>query len=193
MEKRGFCLFASFWSAVGALALGLSFGSNWQLAFDRTVTQAVQASSWDGFYRFITNFGTTKWLLIFSVAFALASLLRRKYDGLLTGALTLGTWLFNIALKNFYARPRPFAAEETGFSFPSGHAMVGALFYLSLILSLSRGLGGAWRRALLAGGILFVLWLGLSRVYLGVHYPTDVLAGLLWALSLLCLRQYFVK
>jgi membrane-associated phospholipid phosphatase len=74
------------------------------------------------------------------------------------------------------------AAQQ--FSFPSGHAMVAAAFYLYLA-SLTRHLiRGWWRAILITAAVLLVLLIGLARIYLGAHYATDVmagyLAGLLW-------------
>ncbi len=89
--------------------------------------------------------------------------------------------IFN-ADKLLVARPRPPVAHleaVTNFSFPSGHATLSAAFYLALlILSVARP--GRGRRAAAAGVFVVALLLGIaaSRVYLGVHYPTDVAAGL---------------
>jgi undecaprenyl-diphosphatase len=72
-------------------------------------------------------------------------------------------------------------------SFPSGHAMVSAAVYLSLAVLVSRALRQRAARAyVLAAGVTITLLVGITRVYFGVHYPTDVLAGWLagasWAL-----------
>jgi undecaprenyl-diphosphatase len=96
--------------------------------------------------------------------------------------------------KEFFARPRPDLVPlgsivETA-SFPSGHSMMAAVAYLSLAVLVSRVLH---RRRLkvyvLATAILVTLGVGVSRVYLGVHWPTDVLAGWLVGLgwALVCL------
>ena len=95
--------------------------------------------------------------------------------------VTGGAQLLNNVLKDHFQRPRP--APVLGlipaqhWSFPSGHAMVAAAFYLFLAYAAWRRLRGR-RRTLAAGGlVLLVVLIGWSRLYLGVHYLTDVLAG----------------
>jgi undecaprenyl-diphosphatase len=99
--------------------------------------------------------------------------------------------LASAALKAFFARPRPSIVPHletvTSFSFPSGHSMLSAIVYLTLGALLA---GMLPRRRMkiyvLTVAVLITVLVGLSRVLLGVHYPTDVLAGwaagLVWAL-----------
>lgn len=93
--------------------------------------------------------------------------------------------LCNKALKSIFARPRPEELQlviETNYSFPSGHAMNNMVLYLMLILFILSHLKNTRLQvALVVACSGLVLMIGLSRVYLGVHYPTDVLAG--WSLG----------
>lgn len=76
----------------------------------------------------------------------------------------------------------PHWADVASLSFPSGHAANSAVVYLSLAVLASRAAPGRAPRAYLAGcAALLVVAIGLSRIYLGVHWPTDVLAG--WSLG----------
>jgi len=100
-----------------------------------------------------------------------------------------GGWVANVLLKLLFQRPRPdfgHLVEVTGFSFPSGHAMVSLSFYGFLAFLYWQGGGRRPRRYLAAAlaGMLISL-IGVSRVYLGVHYPSDVLAG--FSAGLVCL------
>lgn len=100
---------------------------------------------------------------------------------------TLSGWAVTAVLKALFARERPTVvphlAEVYTSSFPSGHSMMSAVVYLTMGALLAQLSSKKRQKAycLIVAGILTVL-VGLSRVYLGVHYPTDVLAG--WAAGL---------
>ena len=110
----------------------------------------------------------------------------RRNAGYLLLVSVAGGTLLSTALKSFFDRPRPdLVAHGTDVftaSFPSGHAMLSAVTYLTLGALVMRVSG---RRALkaytLTLSILLTLMIGVSRVYLGVHWPSDVVAG--WAVG----------
>lgn len=91
------------------------------------------------------------------------------------------SFLANQILKRIVARPRPTEyriIEELGYSFPSGHSMVGMAFYGLLIYFIYRKVKNPyikWTSCILLTMLIFLI--GLSRVYLGVHYASDVIAG----------------
>ncbi len=105
--------------------------------------------------------------------------LRRELG--LIAFIALGSALLNTGLKHLFRRPRPEVyrlAEATGFSFPSGHSMAAFSLYGLLALLLWPHLRGvAGRTAVLAAAGILIAAIGLSRIYLGVHYPSDVLGG----------------
>jgi undecaprenyl-diphosphatase len=110
---------------------------------------------------------------------------RSREAAMLFCASGSGLILLNI-LKVVFGRPRPPVAmhvvEVGNSSFPSGHAMLSAIVYLSLAMVFARGAEGESEgRFAVAAGVLVTLMVGVSRVYLGVHWPTDVIAG--WALG----------
>lgn len=105
---------------------------------------------------------------------------------LLVFIATVGGVLLSVLLKDFYARPRPDLVPHLtrvySPSFPSGHAMLSAVVYLTLGSLLARLVGPWWAKGYFVGAAAFLaLLVGVSRVYLGVHYPTDVIAG--WAVG----------
>ncbi len=98
---------------------------------------------------------------------------------------TGGGAVLTTVLKDVFGRARPDLFESgytaSFYSFPSGHATVAVGFYGTLAILVAWRLRGLRRWAVIAGGVLLVLLIGYSRLYLGVHYPTDVLAGYLAA------------
>jgi undecaprenyl-diphosphatase len=92
-----------------------------------------------------------------------------------------GVLLLNNILKSTFHRARPaqvaalIAAQQ--YSFPSGHAMVGAAFYTYLAYLCLRLVHGVWRFVLIAGLVVLVLLIGAARIYLQAHYLSDVIAG----------------
>jgi undecaprenyl-diphosphatase len=143
----------------------------------------------------ITSLGGTTVLTILTVATAGYALVkgRPRMAIFILLAVAGGTALSN-ALKLLFSRPRPdlvgHGVDVFTMSFPSGHAMLSAVTYLTLGTMLARMDASLSGRAYIMGLATFLTFvIGTSRVYLGVHYPTDVLAG--WALgaawAILCL------
>ncbi|QNH61317.1 phosphatase PAP2 family protein [Hymenobacter sediminicola] len=105
---------------------------------------------------------------------------RHRWYSLLIPVVALGSITLNLVLKNFYNRPRPLLplVSASGLSFPSGHAMISASFYGLLVYLVQTHVEQRWLRWLLTSIlVLLILLIGLTRVYLRVHYATDVLAG----------------
>jgi undecaprenyl-diphosphatase len=105
---------------------------------------------------------------------------RHRWYSLLIPVVALGSISLNLVLKNFYNRPRPLLplVSASGLSFPSGHAMISASFYgLLIYLVYTHVQRLAWRWLLIGFLVCLILLIGLTRIYLRVHYATDVLAG----------------
>lgn len=124
-------------------------------------------------------------IIVASVAGYLVIRRERVQALVVAGAAISGT-LLSEALKEGFGRPRPDLvpqlAEVTSLSFPSGHAMLSATIYLTLGALLARFHARRRERALImVYAVLLTVMIGASRVYLGVHWPTDVFAG--WALG----------
>lgn len=153
-----------------------------------------------GAMRDLTALGSATVLVLFVLAVAGALLARRQYHALvLLLVAALGGMLLNILLKPVFGRPRPDIAlrltEVRSLSFPSGHAMGSAIVYLTLAALLARLVQPLALKVYFLGlAVLLTFLVGASRVYLGVHYPTDVLAGwtvgLAWALLCWTVARY---
>jgi membrane-associated phospholipid phosphatase len=138
----------------------------------------------------VTRLGGAQVLLAVTLSAAFVLLLRRRVaHAALMGAALGGAEALNLTLKAAFERPRPSFSEPlataAGFSFPSGHAMVSLTVYGALAFVIAAHASTRRERILVVGSALaLVLAIGFSRVYLGVHYASDVLAaycaGLAW-------------
>ncbi len=105
---------------------------------------------------------------------------KHRWYSLKVPVVALGSITLNVVLKYFFDRPRPILplVEAHGLSFPSGHTMVAASFYGLIIYLIWHNVKVPWLRyTLVALLVVFVIFIGFSRIYLRVHYATDVLAG----------------
>jgi undecaprenyl-diphosphatase len=141
-----------------------------------------------GTARDLTALGSAPILVLFVLAACGALAIRRQYHGLglLLAASATGR-LLELLLKTVYDRPRPsdvyHLTPAHNPAFPSGHAMDSAIVYLTAAAILARLVQPRGLRIYLVALAAFLsLLAGVSRVYLGVHYPTDVLAG--WTFGL---------
>lgn len=177
-------LLLSLWG-FGALAEEVHEGD--AFFFDQPLLQwahAWHSPAMDRVFLFFSEIGYAWGVVPFDIALvAWLAWRRRPREGLFAGIALAGSGLLNAAAKQFFARDRPMLWEsispETTFSFPSGHAMGSMTLAAVLILLAWRT---RWRWWVVAAMVPFVLMVGASRVYLGVHYPSDILAG--WAAAL---------
>ncbi|HEX8907523.1 MAG TPA: phosphatase PAP2 family protein [Longimicrobiaceae bacterium] len=132
--------------------------------------------------------GTVVWLLVI-VASVFLWVSRHRYSAALLWVSILGSGLINSVMKLFFNRPRPhlfpWRVPYAGFSsFPSGHSMTSMVCYATLAYLIARLVPSVFLRRFTFGvAALIIVLIGLSRMYLGVHYPTDVLAGFMMGLA----------
>lgn len=140
-------------------------------------------------------------IILFIVSAGILWLRSYRREAALLGLCLGGGWLLNYTLKAFFGRERPeqdFLVHASGFSFPSGHAMVSICFYGMAGYLLYRHLRGRWRLSWIinVAAVTLAIAIGVSRVYLGVHFASDVIAGFsaggIWLIS--CIISYkFLK
>jgi len=137
--------------------------------------------------RDFTALGSTGVLAVVVLAVSgFLAITRKGYAALFVLGAVAGGVLISQTLKLAYGRPRPelvpHGAEVYSASFPSGHSMMSAVVYLTLGALLARTQAGQAVKPYIIGvAVALTMLVGASRVYLGVHWPTDVLAG--WALG----------
>jgi len=138
-----------------------------------------------GFMEFISFFGNLEIILPLALAVVLYLFLRKRYDLMLALFASSGlAGIVTISVKNFFERHRPPAEDAlvyaSGFSFPSGHAMISIVFYGMLAYFVFISSKNKVEKLLsFVIGLLFVVLLPFSRVYLGVHWPSDVVGSLI--------------
>lgn len=155
------------------------------IAFDSTIIAFIQSFVSNQFTAVmiaISFFGSIKWIAFVLIIIACLLCWQKKY---VLALFLLGTSgfgaLLNKGLKWFFKRERPDILPiviEKSYSFPSGHSMGAFLFYGSLafvVLHLMKP--SKVRTFAVLFFCLFILLIGISRIYLGVHFPTDVLGG----------------
>ena len=135
----------------------------------------------------ITNLGGAYWLIGISICLLL--LIKNKKVGISVLLNLILASLTNYILKQILQRPRPIEyriIDENGYSLPSGHSMVSMAFYGYLIYLIYRHINNKYIKwSLITLLSLLIISIGISRIYLGVHYTSDVLAGFLVAISYL--------
>lgn len=173
--------------------------------FDNAVIDAVQGAEvpWlTVVMKTFTHIGSTVAVILLS-ALCLAWLLRKHYraQALLFAAVIAGTGILNQLMKLIFKRERPDfhrLIDIGGYSFPSGHTMMAFSLYTILAYMIWRNLKTAWgRMSVIIIAALMIFMIAVSRIYLGVHYPSDIvggaLASALWLIASIAIYQHFQR
>lgn len=137
--------------------------------------------------KFITNFGGAIFLIVLTIV--LFIVIKDKKIGVSIFLNLVIVTILNQLLKGILQRPRPTEyriIEETGYSFPSGHSMISMAFYGYLIYLIYKYVKNKYIKWISIVVLsLLICTIGISRIYLGVHYTSDVLGGFLISISYL--------
>lgn len=173
-------------SIIGFGLLSLLISDQKIIHFDRAIIKVIQGSESIfltrimKFFTFIGSAPVVAVLSIFTLIF-LYKVLHHRLELILFIYAVIGSAILNGILKSFFHRMRPDfhrLIEIGGYSFPSGHAMNAFTVYGILSFLLWRHIKGKWGRGMLIfGSIVMILAIGISRIYLGVHYPSDIIGG----------------
>ena len=169
---------------------------DWEFAVLDWIQMHLHCTALDRIMPVITSFGNGGWFWIALTLLGFIPKRTRKYAHVAAVALILGLVIGNMIIKPAVARIRPYdintavtllIAAPTDFSFPSGHTQASFAVATSVFL---------WNKKYGAAALLFAALIAFSRMYLYVHYPTDVLAGILfgvcWAMigNVICSRLF---
>ncbi|MBY7142081.1 phosphatase PAP2 family protein [Virgibacillus sp. NKC19-3] len=176
----------------GIIAWGMHVEIGWIVAFDLTWIERIQSFISEGrtsLIMRITELGNVRLIIVLTILLVIVLFFKRKYaEGLWLG----GTILFCAAiatkiLKVTFDRDRPDILQlisKTNESFPSGHATATTIFYGLIGLVIVLATSALWKKCIVSfitlAWIIFIL---VSRVYLGVHFPTDVIGGFLFGMA----------
>ncbi|MCP6757449.1 MAG: phosphatase PAP2 family protein [Fischerella sp. CENA71] len=171
-------------------------GFPWDLPILVTIHSVAQLQV-DAFAAMLTKLGSFRTVLPILTAIALILILQRRWRSLTYLIITaVGSAIINRTAKEFWHRVRPHLWDsitpEFTYSFPSGHAMT-SMTLIAILVVLTWGSAWCWLVASL--GSLYVVAIGWTRLYLGVHFPSDIIAGwmvaIAWAIGVsLIIRPY---
>lgn len=210
MKRYSIRLLAAFIVCVG---LGILFGYLASIISDRSidrfdtsiisVIQGLETPWLTKTMQFITMFGWGLPVIILSIGVIvhLIFILNYRRQAYLFFIVVAATPLLNIVLKSYFQRERPMIhriMEANGYSFPSGHSMIAFSFYSILAYILWKNVHSRkGKRMLILSSGFMILAIGISRIYLGVHYPSDVLGGFLvsaiWVISALVVFRWLER
>ena len=146
--------------------------------------------------KIITAFSNVKIMIGLSIISLFSLIWKRKESLYMVGTLGCST-IINLILKNIFRRDRPLHyrfIEESGFSFPSGHAMGSTAFYGSIIVMIKNSKIDKKLKYIINSLLgLLIFLIGISRIYLGVHYPSDIVGGWIVGFILLNILDYIVR
>ncbi|MFW6323875.1 MAG: phosphatase PAP2 family protein [Desulfovibrionales bacterium] len=190
-----FCVIGGIWAFI-EIADEVAEGET--RTFDQTILETFRGVGPEGetrgpewlakSMRDITALGGITVLTFVTTVTALFLFLKNKFRSMtLILVATVGGVSLGTGLKYFFARERPDESLRLvlidSFSFPSGHAMMSAIVYLTLAAMLARIQSDRRTRSfIIIVGFILTFAVGVSRIYLGVHYPTDVLGG--WSMGI---------
>ncbi|MGE7601966.1 phosphatase PAP2 family protein [Peribacillus sp. NPDC097675] len=170
------------------------------VSFDNNISKiftGVANTYWLPFFKTITYLGSSIFIGCGSVVLVLFLwFIKKDYWAMAIVSIGVaGGDLIKRTLKNFIQRDRPehSLVEAQGFSFPSGHSMVGMIFFCMVAYFILKEIKSTSLKWAVRSGFLFlVLLIGMSRIALGVHFPSDVLAGYALGLAygICCLSVY---
>ena len=178
------------------LCVGLWAMSGASAGFDTSVYMFLQSfpkTYVQPFFMFITRFGDPLFCVILLLCI---TILFYKRIGMYAIGIGLFDVLLNQILKYIFCRPRPSVehlVHASGYSFPSGHTMIAMMLYGFLLYVVYTKMKHPLKNVLYMILLFLIVCIPISRIYLGVHYATDIVGGLIVGFSFLCAYISIVK
>lgn len=143
-------------------------------------------------FKVITFLGDSKLIILLTLLLTIYFIVikKNKFNGILTFVNTANTAIINQVIKHIIRRPRPvnIIVNEDGYSFPSGHSMMSICFYALIIYFIwQTNMKKSTKIVLTVILSLLVLLIGFTRIYLGAHYPSDIISGYLITIAYMVL------
>lgn len=202
MLEKKWILFVCLSGTAAFIILAQDVAGGTSTAWEQSIIEAVR--SWTSpfmteVFKFITSLASVIFTTIVTTLLTLFFWIQKKWEkGWITAVAVGGSGAVNYGLKNLFSRERPAVnqlIEADGYSFPSGHAMNALVMYgMIVIITMLLLKNAAVKIAIAAAAVVLILLIGLSRVYLGVHYPGDVMGGFIVAsMWLLVTGSWYIK
>lgn len=187
MHRRKLFLGIGIFSSVLFVCVATLVSMGWLLPADQAVLRAINSHATphlDSLFLTVTNLGSAIFVTIVTLLLLASSLVKKRYKLVTFITIVMGGMIIcNLLLKALFERPRPdlweWLIQETSYSFPSGHATASMALGIVLLVYFWHT---KWRIFVCVMASLCVLTVSFSRLYLGVHYPSDIIGG--WLLSL---------
>lgn len=181
-------LFVSF------IVLGILIKKNLTYDFDLLIYNLIiyfKSDILTNIFKIITWMGSTPFILYLNIIVLIIILKTKNEDLFLIPFNSLLSIIFNNIFKFLFKRPRPnilVLIHESGYSYPSGHTMISILFYGTLIMLINQS-NLKYKNIIKFILMVIILLICISRVYLGVHYITDIIGGCFLALSIMITKK----
>ncbi len=166
------------------------------------VIQRLESPVLTNLMEIFTFIGSSTMVITISITFMifLFFFFKYRYELIFFAISIIGSSIINVVLKNIIQRERPTShriIDALGFSFPSGHSMAAFTLYVTLAYMLWKHADTNFLKLIITiGSTLIILLIGISRIYLGVHYPSDVIGGYITSvfwLLIITKAYYFIQ